>query len=130
MTQSSAARVLIVEDEDEMVTKFTPVLIEAGFSVDYLKSASELFSFLAKNRPDIILLDLMLPDEHGFSVLKKLQQSEKTKTIPVLILTNLAEEVGFDRAIEEGAVGYIQKTLRTPEQVVMLIKHVLMETSR
>ena len=81
---------------------------------------------LAKDKkPDLILLDLILPRIHGFDVLKKLKEDKETKEIPIIILTNLEGISDVDKAIELGATTYLVKAQYTLEEVVEKIKKAL-----
>ena len=73
-------------------------------------------------KPDLILLDLILPKIHGFDVLKKLKQAEGTKHIPVIVLTNLEGMRDVDMALELGATTYLVKAQYSLEEVVEKIK--------
>ncbi len=81
---------------------------------------------LAKTKkPDLILLDLILPKVHGFDVLKELKKDETMKTIPVVVLTNLEGIKDVDLALEMGAKAYLIKTQYTLEEVVEKVKKTL-----
>ena len=76
-------------------------------------------------KPDIILLDLMMPQVNGFVVLQMLKGAEETAKIPVIVLSNLSQEYDINRAKEIGASDYIIKTELTPREVVEKIKGLL-----
>ncbi len=78
-----------------------------------------------ERKPDLILLDLVLPKLHGFSVLEQLKSNLETKNIPVIVLTNLEKIEDIDRAIELGATTYLVKAQYTLEEVVEKIKKAL-----
>ncbi len=81
---------------------------------------------LAKTKkPDLILLDLVLPKAHGFEVLKRLKEDKETKDIPVIVLTNLEGIGDVDRAIELGATTYLVKANYSLEEVLEKIKKAL-----
>jgi len=83
---------------------------------------------LAKSeKPDLILLDLILPKIHGFDVLKKLKGDKETKDIPVIVLTNLEKIEDVDKALELGATTYLIKAQYSLEEVEEKIKKVLQE---
>lgn len=83
---------------------------------------------LAKEKkPDLILLDLILPKIHGFDVLKKLKEDKETQGIPVIILTNLEGIGDVDKALELGATTYLVKAQYTLEEMVKKIKKALGE---
>jgi DNA-binding response OmpR family regulator len=78
-----------------------------------------------KEKPDFILLDLVLPKIHGFDVLKELKKKEETKSIPVIILTNLENMQDVEKSIKMGAKGYLVKSGYTLEEVVEKIKKII-----
>lgn len=121
------SKILLIEDEEDTVSLYKTALSEAGFTVVAINSAEDALSRAEKEKPDLILLDLMLPGKSGFEVLESLKKNRHTKDTPVLALTNLAEEVGFERAVAKGAAGYIVKAERTPRQVCLLLRQVLEE---
>ena len=79
------------------------------------------------DKPDLILLDLVLPKVHGFEVLKKLKENPATKDIPIIVLTNLEGVGDIDKVIELGATTYLVKTQYKLEEVIDKIKAALGE---
>ncbi len=83
---------------------------------------------LAKTkRPDLILLDLILPKINGFEVLKALKENNETKDIPVIVLTNLEGVADVNKAIELGATTYLVKVKYSPREVIEKIEKALKE---
>lgn len=78
-------------------------------------------------KPDLILLDLILPRLNGFEVLKKLKEEKETKDIPIIVLTNLEGMGDVERAIELGATTYLVKAQYSLEEIVRKIKKALGE---
>ncbi len=76
-------------------------------------------------KPDLILLDIIMPKLDGFSVLKSLKENSSTKSTPVILLTNLGQDEDIKKGNELGAAGYLVKANLTPGQVVEKIKEVL-----
>ncbi len=81
-------------------------------------------------KPDAILLDIMMPTMDGLEVLKKLKADPDTKTIPVIMLTNLADDKDIQTALKLGAVKYIVKAENTPKQVLDQIEQIIKATTR
>jgi len=117
--------ILFIEDESVLQKTFGEVLKQEGYEmISALDGKSGLR--LAKNkRPDLILLDLILPEMHGFEVLKGLKEDKETKEIPVIVLTNLERIEDIDRALELGATTYLVKAQYSLEEVVEKIKKAL-----
>jgi DNA-binding response OmpR family regulator len=75
--------------------------------------------------PDLILLDLILPKKHGFEVLKELKEDDKTKNLPVIILTNLGQAEDVEQALSLGATTYLVKSNYTLEEVLEMVEKVM-----
>lgn len=124
------AHILIVEDDSFLVRMYTSKFTEIGFSVDVAYDGLEGLKLAMEKRPDLILLDLMLPQLNGIEVLKKLKQDEQTKSIPVILLTNVSEKQEIEKGLSLGAADYLIKAYFTPSEVVGRVKEVLKEASR
>lgn len=117
--------VLFVEDDNFLrklvVQKFTT----EGFMVKDAMDAKSAFSILEQWRPEIILLDLILPDMSGFDILAILKKDDRLKDIPVVILSNLGQQEDIDRAMNLGAEGFMVKASFTLEEITERIQKVL-----
>ena len=102
-------KILVIEDDKDMSTLLHLFLTDLGkFNVD-LASDGATGLELVNNKPDLILLDWMLPDTDGLAVLKKLKSIKKTSNIPTIMLTS-KREIGYEEAaIENGAVDFLTK---------------------
>lgn len=120
--------VLIVEDDPVLLKMYTEKFTFEGFGVLNAKDGQEALNVALKEKVDIILLDIMLPIMSGTDFLEKLRQSAKGKNLPVVALTNLAEEGEKQRALKLGVKEYIVKAMQTPEQVVEKIKKYISST--
>jgi len=116
-----------VEDDkflrDMLVNKFE----EAGFQVNAAVTGGDAFKMLAVRKPDLITLDLIIPDMDGFRVLAKIKADPQTLNIPILILSNLMEKEGIDRAMSLGAAAYLVKANSTPDEIVERVKTLIGE---
>jgi len=120
-------KILIIEDESALQKTLGDFLGEKGYEITSALDG-ELGLALAKEKnPDLILLDLILPKINGFDVLKQLKEDEKTKSIPVIVLTNLEEMSDIDKVIGLGATTYLVKTEYKLEDVLSKIKQTLNE---
>ena len=118
-------KILFIEDESALQRAATQVFAEEGFQV-FSALDGELGLALAKReRPDIILLDLVIPKIDGFQVLSEIRQDPAIKNIPVIILSNLEGSADVERALELGATTYLVKTNYRLGEVVEKIKHIL-----
>ena len=76
-------------------------------------------------KPDLVLLDLILPNEDGFEVLSKIKADPKVSQIPIIILSNLSQKEDIDKGMKLGAADYIIKAQFTPEEIVEKVKNIL-----
>jgi len=83
------------------------------------------YELAEKNNPDIILLDIILPQMDGFTTMEKIKENPKTKKIPVFFLTNLKQEEDVQRGEQLGAIDYLVKASMTPNQILEKIKNFL-----
>ncbi|OGI27054.1 MAG: hypothetical protein A2359_01770 [Candidatus Moranbacteria bacterium RIFOXYB1_FULL_43_19] len=101
--------VLVVEDDVFLLNVHKKKLSKEGFEVLVAGNGNEALSLARKNKPDIILLDLIMPAKDGFQALKELKADPELKDIKVVVLSNLGQEEDKRRAMEAGALGYIVK---------------------
>jgi DNA-binding response OmpR family regulator len=122
MPKSKVLNILIVEDDvflaDLYKTKFT---LE-GFKVAVAYDGEKGLEMVKKNQPDIVLLDLVLPKLSGFEILKEMKQDNKTKDLPVMLLTNLSQKADVEKGLKLGANDYLIKAHFMPSEVVDKIK--------
>ena len=97
----------------------------AGFDVQLADNGARGIELIESFQPDIVLLDLQMPEKDGVEVLKSIRQSATTKDTPVLILTNLGEEESPAELRDLGITGYVVKADFTPSQVVERVHEVL-----
>lgn len=115
-------KVLFVEDESALQKALSDMLIPNGYQVVQALDGEIGIRTAEVEQPDLILLDLVLPRKNGFEVLTELKKNEKTKNIPVIVLTNLegVEEVG--QALSLGATTYLVKANYSLEDVLTKVK--------
>ncbi|GHV88174.1 DNA-binding response regulator [Spirochaetia bacterium] len=110
-------KVCIVEDDDNIREMVLYALSSAGFEAEGFTSGEAFYTRLLKEAPSLILLDIMLPGEDGISLLKKLKQAEKTKLIPVIMLTAKGTELDRIKGLDLGADDYITKPFSVMEAI-------------
>lgn len=120
-------KILFIEDESALQKTFGEVLSQAGYEVISAIDGEIGLALAKEKKPDLILLDLILPKLHGLEVLKGLKGSEETKDIPVIILTNLEGMAEIEKAIELGAKGYLVKAQYGLGEIVEKVRAVLPE---
>ncbi len=104
-------KVLLVEDNDVNRMLLKDCLNFCGYEVKALANGSKFFYTVETFRPDLILLDLKLPDIDGYLLLEKMQQKSQTAKIPIIIVSALAFKSDYDRAMDLGARGYFVKPI-------------------
>lgn len=115
-------RVLLVEDDEFIRDLYKRQFTLANLSVDAVRTGKEALSILENASYDLILLDIMLPDTNGLDVLKRIKESERTKSIPVVLLTNLGQDSIIQEGFVLGAEDYIIKASHTPDQLIEKIQ--------
>lgn len=118
-------KILFIEDEPALQKTLGDFLRKAGFAVVSSFDGILGLEMARKEKPDAILLDLVLPKKNGFDVLVELKQDAATAVIPVVVLTNLESAEDIDRALETGAVAYLVKTNYRLEDVLEKVRRVL-----
>jgi len=115
-------KILLVEDEPMIVDMYKLKLEENGFEVLVTDKGSEALQLVKDKQPALVLLDVILPQVDGFSILQSIKAETTTKDIPVIILTNLSQESDQEKGQQLGAVSYLVKSQRTPTEVLTEIK--------
>ena len=118
-------KVLIVEDEEIILTALSEELKQEGFDVAGAKDGVEGVEKAASEKPDLILLDLVMPRLDGIGALRQMKANPETKDIPVVILTNLSDYDKVSDALSLGAMDYLVKANYRLEELVTKIKTVL-----
>ena len=119
------AKILIIEDDPLMSRMYQKIFSFEGYEVDIANNGMDGLEKVRSQKPDLILLDIMMPKMNGLEVLSKLKSDPETKSLPVVILTNLAGEKDAETAMSKGAVKYIVKSEYEPKQVANMVKEVL-----
>ncbi len=117
--------ILFVEDEPTLQKLVGRFLEKEGYQIISALDGEIGFKLSKKMKPDLILLDLILPKKDGFEVLEELKKDEETKNIPVIILTNLEGSDDVEKALSLGATTYLVKANYELEEVVKKIKETL-----
>lgn len=115
-------KILIIEDEEMLSTMYKIKFENEGYDVMVANDGAAGLEKAFSEHPDIILLDIIMPKIDGFAVLKKLRDSDETRNVPVILLTNLGQDEDVSRGKELGAVGYLIKANNTPSEVVEKVK--------
>ncbi|MGA2325659.1 MAG: response regulator [Bryobacteraceae bacterium] len=122
-------RIAIIEDEADIVEMVRYNFRKEGFEVESFTRGREGLEYLRRNPPDLLLLDIMLPDQDGFSICRQLRADERLKELPVVFLTARGEEVDRIVGLEIGADDYVVKPF-SPRELVARVKAILRRQAR
>jgi len=118
-------KILIIEDDFFVRDLYDRELTREGFAVETAVDGPEGLLKAVETKPDLVLLDIMLPKMSGLDVLKTLKEKEETKNIPVVLLTNLGQDSVIREGFSLGAAGYLIKAAYTPSQIIEEVKKFL-----
>jgi DNA-binding response OmpR family regulator len=118
------AKILIIEDEKALI-KNLELALEEDYEILSAITGQEGLRKAKKEKPDLILLDVMLPDMDGMEVLKNLRIDEETDDIPIIVLTNLGDKETISRIIQSGGKEYLVKADWSIDDIVNKIKTTL-----
>jgi two-component system phosphate regulon response regulator PhoB len=121
-------RILVVDDEPDVLDLVTYNLGQAGFATETAADGAEALRKARSSAPDLILLDLMLPEMDGLEVCKLLRRDTKTSAIPIIMLTARASEIDRIVGLELGADDYVPKPF-SPRELVLRVKKRLEQNS-
>ncbi len=115
-------KILIIEDETALLYALQSQLSVAGYHVLVADDGETALKILGIDKPDVIILDIILPKIDGWTLLKKIKDNDTTKDIPVIIISNLSDQVSQARGIKLGAKDYLAKIDYSVDQLVDKIK--------
>ena len=119
--------ILFIEDEAALQKTFSEILSTEGFTVISALDGENGLALAKSEKPDLILLDLILPKLHGLEVLQEIKKDNNIKDIPVIVLTNVESIEKIDKALELGATTYLVKSEYSLEEVITKIKKTIGE---
>jgi CheY-like chemotaxis protein len=119
------AKILVVEDDKFLRELILRKLKEENYETCFAVDGEEGLNKIQEERPDLVLLDLILPGMNGFDVLKKKQEMPEIAQIPVVVLSNLGQKEDVERALKYGAKDYLVKAHFTLDEIAAKIKKYL-----
>lgn len=120
--------ILIVEDEPSFVMTLQDNLVAEGYTVDLAKNGDEAMEHITKMRPNLILLDLLMPKKDGFYVLEQVKKNPELKQIPIIVLSNLGGDMSVlgattdFSAVAMYADDYLIKSQSSIDEIIAMIK--------
>jgi len=130
MGNSARPVILVVDDNVENLKVIASTLDRYGFSAAVAMNADECFSFLSREKPELILMDVMMPGTDGFDLCAQLKRSPAYKEIPVIFLTARADSEDAVRGLQAGAVDYVVKPFNPAELLARVRTHVELKHAR
>ena len=128
MQSNKTPKIFIVEDNKDILEIYRLRFEVGGFTVETSENGLDFLTKVQEEKPDVILLDLMLPEMDGFSVLKSLKenfQSSDAKSIPVIVWSNLSEDTDVMKALQSGALMYLRKSDYQGDDLVEKVKDIM-----
>lgn len=114
--------ILVIEDDKFLRELISRKLLNEGFKIDEAIDGEDGLRKIEEVKPELVLLDLILPGLDGFEVLERIKDNPSTSAVPVLILSNLGQRDEIERGLKLGAVDFLVKAHFTPEEIVEKIK--------
>jgi len=118
-------KILIIEDEKLLREMYQEKFVNSGFKVISCMEAEEGIEIAKKEKPDLILLDVLLPRKNGISFLEQLKRTPEVASIPVIIFSNFDDQETKKEAKKLGVKDYLIKTNYTPQEIVEKVKSYL-----
>lgn len=113
-----AKKILLIEDEELMITLLQRKLTQEGYEISVARDGVEGIKAMEEVRPNLVLLDIIMPRMGGFEVLEAMQGDKELKKIPVIVISNSGQPVELDKAQKLGARDWLVKTEFDPQEVV------------
>ncbi len=121
-------KILIAEDEPGLMEMYKLYFERAGYNVRNAENGKQCIDFAKNERPDIILLDILMPRVDGWQVLKELKGSEETKSIPILVFSNLGQTQEIQKGLDLGADDYVIKSNLTPKELLVKVEQMILKS--
>jgi len=118
-------KILIIEDDSFLSEMYSTKLIQEGFETEIAIDGKQGINKIKDIKPDLVLLDIVLPKMDGFEILESIKKDPEFKNIPIILLTNLGQKNEIEKGLSLGADEYIIKAHFTPTAVVAKVKEIL-----
>jgi CheY-like chemotaxis protein len=111
MKSEESKSILVIDDSTTNVVLLDAILSDKGYNIEKALSANEAYNLIDKNLPDLILLDLLMPHVNGFDFLRKIKSDEKTRNIPVIVISAVTNPEDIRLTKELGAAEFVEKPI-------------------
>ncbi|MEA3248804.1 MAG: response regulator [Patescibacteria group bacterium] len=118
-------KILVIDDDRFLAQIYILTLKKVGYEVLLMENGTDGIEAAKKEKPNAIILDILMPGIDGFQVLRELKKSEKTKSIPVIMLTSLSQKEDEEMGMRGGAEAYLTKSTTLPDDVVKQLTKLL-----
>ena len=117
-------RILVVDDDEKILRVIEALLIPHGYEVITARNGQEAITSMSIAKPNLVLMDIFMPEMDGYSALGKIKENDATKEVPVIMVTAVGQELNKQLAESLGAAGYITKPFKS-EELLEVISHIL-----
>lgn len=117
-------KILVVEDDKFLRELISQKLLREGYDTKEAVDGKDAFEKICQEKPDIVLLDLIMPDMNGFEVLEKIKDKPELEKMSVIILSNLGQRDDIEKGLALGAVDFLVKAHFTPGEIIEKIKKI------
>ena len=129
------SKILIADDNHQNCELLDAYLGDEGYKIDFAYDGQQTLDMVAKFQPDVILLDIMMPKVSGYEVCQRLKEDRRTRAIPIIMVTALAEMGDIEKAVNAGADDFLTKPvnkleLTTRVKSLLQIRHLTNERDR
>jgi len=121
-------KILIIEDDHFLSSLMKARLEKEGFSIMQAFDGEEAFSLLKQNKPDLIVLDLIMPKVSGFELLENISVDPQISRVPVMVLSNLGQDSDIEKVKRLGATQYFVKVQTSIDDLVVKVKELLKDS--
>lgn len=118
-------KILIIEDEEIMINLLQRKITQEGYEVWIARNGEEGLAVMREKKPDLILLDIIMPKMGGLEVMEIMQQDKNLKDLPVIVVSNSGQPVEIDKVQKLGAKDWLIKTEFDPREVIDKIKKII-----
>jgi len=123
-------KILVIDDDRFLAQIYILTLKKVGYEVLLMENGIDGLEAAKKEKPDAIILDILMPGIDGFQVLRELKKNDKTKDIPVIMLTSLSQKEDEEMGMRGGAQAFLTKSTTLPDDVVKQLKKLLAEKAK
>jgi CheY-like chemotaxis protein len=122
-----AKKIVLIEDEEILIDLLSRKLKNEGYEVEIARNGEEGLNLLKKMspKPDLVLLDIIMPKKSGFEVMEEMVKDETLKNIPVIVISNSGQPVELDKAKKLGAKDWLIKTEFDPKEVLFKVQNLI-----